>query len=76
MLFHTFRSMLGAAVLLVAAQATHATTAPCSSCNEGQMQAKAKLLGAGGSPHCVESGKRRGPPLPRLLRFRAERDRW
>lgn len=53
MLLHTFRSMLGAAALLVAAQAAQATTVQCSHCNEGQMQAKAKSLGAGGSPHIV-----------------------
>ncbi len=53
MLFHAFRSMLGAAALLVAAQAAQATTVQCSHCNEGQMQAKAKSLGAGGSPHIV-----------------------
>lgn len=52
-MLHTFKFLLGAAVLLVAAQAAQATTAQCANCNEGQMQAKAKALGAGASPHII-----------------------
>lgn len=52
-MFDRFKLALGAALLMAAVQTAQATTAQCANCGETQMQAKAKSLGAGASPHII-----------------------